>query len=70
MEVDDGLLFLRREVPSFDVGSEIVCPPEPAALATPVEPRSFRERPPAPVPMFFDIISQLLVLFRIPWPFL
>lgn len=38
MEPEDGLLFFLGELPSLDVGPEVVGPSQPAALATPVEP--------------------------------
>ena len=38
VELDDGLLLLRREGPALDVRPEVVGPPQPAALAAPVQP--------------------------------
>ena len=33
MKLDNGLLFCGCELPSFDVWSEIICPPQAAAFA-------------------------------------
>ena len=38
VELDDGLLLLRGEGPALDVRPEVVGPPQPAALAAPVQP--------------------------------
>ena len=70
MEVDDGLNFLGREVSTLDVGPEIVAPPESATLPAPIKPGSPRERLPTAMPMFINVIFQLLIFFWCPWPFL
>ena len=38
VELDDGLLLLGAEGPALDVRPEVVGPPQPAALAAPVQP--------------------------------
>jgi hypothetical protein len=38
VELEDGVVLLGGEGPALDVGAEVVCPPEPAALAAPVQP--------------------------------
>lgn len=38
MEPDDKVLFFEGNVPSLDVGPQVVQPTEPAALATPLKP--------------------------------
>ena len=70
MEVDDEALFFLRKLPSLDVGSEIVGPAQPAALSAAVEPSVLGEVPPAPMAVLLDVVHQLLVLLRRPWPFL
>ena len=37
VQLNDGLFLLRRESASLDVRSEIIGPPEPAALAAPLQ---------------------------------
>ena len=38
MEADDEILLVVGDVAALDVGPEVVQPPQPAALATPVQP--------------------------------
>ena len=38
VELDDGLLLLQAELAPLDVRPEVVRPPEPAALAAPLQP--------------------------------
>ena len=38
VELDDGLLLRGAEGPALDVRPEVVGPPQPAALAVPVQP--------------------------------
>jgi len=38
MELEDEELLLRREIAALDVRLEVVEPPEPAALAGPLQP--------------------------------
>jgi len=38
MELEDEELLLRREIAALDVRLEVVKPPEPAALAGPLQP--------------------------------
>ena len=40
VELDDGLLLLERELAPLDVRPQVVGPPEPAALAAPLQPCS------------------------------
>jgi hypothetical protein len=37
VELENGLFFLRGELPSLDIGPQVVRPSQPAALAAPVQ---------------------------------
>ena len=68
--MDDEPFFFIRELASLDVGAEIVGPAQAAALSAAVEPGVIGEIPPAPMAVLLDVVHQLLVLLRRPWPFL
>lgn len=70
VELDDGLLLLQAELAPLDVRPEVVRPPEPAALAAPLQPGLGGQRAPAAVALLLNVGQQLLVLLRRPRPLL
>ena len=68
MEVDDEVLFLRREGAALEVRAEVVDPPEAAALAAPLQPGVARHVAPRPLPAPQHVRHQPLVLLRRPQP--
>ena len=68
MEFNDEVFLLLRERTSLEVRPQVVYPPQPAALATSLEPCEFRDRAPAAMAVFGYVIHELLVLLRGPEP--
>ncbi|RWW34513.1 hypothetical protein GW17_00000725, partial [Ensete ventricosum] len=77
MELDDELVFFGGKIAALEIGTQVVYPPEPAALATSKQtlestriPRekkiAFGERSPAAFAMGFDVGDQLLVFLLRP----
>lgn len=61
MELDDEVVFFGGKIATLEIGTEVVYPPEPAALATSKQTCSFGERSPAAFAMGFDVGDELLV---------
>uniref|UniRef100_A0A0A9F624 Uncharacterized protein n=1 Tax=Arundo donax TaxID=35708 RepID=A0A0A9F624_ARUDO len=68
MQADDGVLLLLREAAPLQVGAQVVDPPQPAALAAPLEPCELGHGAPAPDSVTDDVIVELLVFLRRPKP--
>jgi hypothetical protein len=68
VEVDDELLLGVGEEAALEVGAEVVCPPEAAALAAAEQPGELRHGAPAAMAVGQDEAHQLLVLLRRPRP--
>lgn len=65
MEVDDETVFFVGEAASFEVRSEVIDPPETAALAATEKSGGFRKGSPATFAVSIDVSFELFVfLFR------
>lgn len=69
MQVDDELLFLGGESPALKIGPQVVDPPEPAALAAPLQPRIPGDVAPASLAIAEHVAHQLVILLWRPQPF-
>uniref|UniRef100_A0A0A9GGI7 Uncharacterized protein n=1 Tax=Arundo donax TaxID=35708 RepID=A0A0A9GGI7_ARUDO len=68
MQADDRVLLLLREAAPLQVGAEVVDPPQPAALAAPLQPCELGHGAPAPDTVTDDVIVELLVFLGRPEP--
>lgn len=70
MEVDNEPFFFLRELPPLDTRSEVVRPPEAAALPAPIQACVRWEILPVSMAMRLNVVYKLLVLLRSPWTLL
>jgi hypothetical protein len=70
VELDDEALLLGGEGALLQVGPQVVCPAEAAALAAPGQPRVLLHGVPVPLAVLLDVVHQDGVLRRRPGPFL
>jgi hypothetical protein len=66
VEVDDDLLLGVREEAPLEVGAEVVCPAQAAALAAPRQPGQLGHGAPAAMAVCEDEVDELAVLLRRP----
>lgn len=69
VEFDDELIFLLGEISTFEVGAEIVDPPETATLTATEKTSGFWERAPASLTVSSNISYQPLIFFFAPCSF-
>jgi hypothetical protein len=69
VEFDDELIFLLGEISTFEVGAEIVDPPETATLTATEKTSGFWERAPASLTVSSNISNQPLIFFFAPCSF-
>lgn len=69
MQLQDGLFFIEREFPTFDIGTEVIRPPQPAALPTSQKPSLFGESPPTSMPVLLNVLDEHTVFFGGPGAF-
>lgn len=70
VQLDDGLFFLERKPSSLDVWSQIVSPAEATTLPTSLKPGVLGKGPPVTRSMSLNIVDELEIFLRRPWPFL
>lgn len=68
MEAKNEIFFVGSDVAALDGGTEIVHPPQTAALPAPEEASSLRESAPPTLSFFRDVLRQHLILLRRPRP--
>lgn len=68
VDVDDGPFLLRTERAPLEIGSQVVYPPQPAALSASLQPCHFRHAAPTGLPMTMTAhaLYQLLVFLGRP----
>jgi hypothetical protein len=70
VELDDDLLLFESETASLDVRSEVVGPPETAALPTPLETSILGEGAPVAITVLVNVIDEFMILLGGPRTFL
>lgn len=69
MELNDDLIFIFSEIPSFKIRAKIVNPSQATTLATAEEASGLRKGPPAALAVRFDIGDKTIIFFLGPSPF-
>lgn len=69
MELENGLLLIKRKLSPLYIRPQIVGPSKPATFATPEQPCILGEGTPTPMTMLLYVVHKLLIFLRCPRAF-